>query len=211
MFARVLRPLRPTLGCTQLGLQRPLAFARPPTQGLARSFSAIPKRPVSVLAIVRTSGLFASATTATLGAGLWRKPIVHCQGAPPPPAFDIDVDTEPVAVRQRSPLIKKGELSFGLVMGLCTGFLIKKVGKLFALMVGLGFVFLQYMSFNGYITVNWDRIEGRYNDGMGAGKDGRVTFKHVQKKWNSLVGFLTHNIQFKSTFLAGLYGGIRYG
>lgn len=40
-------------------------------------------------------------------------------------------------------LFHKGELSFGVVLGFCTGYLIKKVGKLFALAVGAGFIFLQ--------------------------------------------------------------------
>lgn len=40
-------------------------------------------------------------------------------------------------------LVRKGELSFGVFLGFCTGYLIKKVGKLFALMVGASFIFLQ--------------------------------------------------------------------
>ncbi|ORX60593.1 hypothetical protein DM01DRAFT_1281911 [Hesseltinella vesiculosa] len=118
---------------------------------------------------------------------------------------------EAVQTKRKGSLVRKGELSFGMVLGLCTGYLIKKVGKLFALMVGVGFVFLQYLSFNGFITVNWDRMEGKYNEKMGVDQHGRVTYKNAKKKWNALVGLLTHNIQFKSTFLVGLYAGVRYG
>lgn len=108
-------------------------------------------------------------------------------------------------------MFHKGELSFGILLGFCTGYLIKKVGKLFALMVGVGFIFLQYLSFNGFITINWDRIEGDYNKKLGADSDGKVTRQHASKKWNAFVGFLTHNLQFKSTFMVGLFSGIRYG
>jgi hypothetical protein len=40
-------------------------------------------------------------------------------------------------------LFHTGEITFGAFLGVCTGYLIKKVGKLFAMMVGVGFVFLQ--------------------------------------------------------------------
>jgi FUN14 domain-containing protein 1 len=40
-------------------------------------------------------------------------------------------------------LLHKKELSFGVVLGFCTGFLVKKVGKFFALMVGVAFLFMQ--------------------------------------------------------------------
>lgn len=121
--------------------------------------------------------------------------------------------------QQSQSLIHKGEISFGVLLGLCTGYFLKKIGKLFAFMVGLGFVSLQvkekqqyaleqgilyyilfqYMSAKGYVTVHWDKISG---------SDRKID---VQSKWQTLVGLLTHNIQFKTTFMAGLYAGIRYG
>ena len=67
------------------------------------------------------------------------------------------------------------------------------------------------MSFKGFITVNWDRMESGYNRKLDVDKDGKVTVKDVRKRWNTFVGFLTHGIQFKSTFLVGLYTGLRYG
>ncbi|ORY95241.1 FUN14 family-domain-containing protein [Syncephalastrum racemosum] len=117
----------------------------------------------------------------------------------------------PVVMEENNPLIHKGEISFGAVLGLCTGYFIKKIGRLFALMVGLGFVFLQYMSLNGYVTVHWDRMSRGYAKGMGVGPDGKVTVRDVNSRWQKFVGFLTHNLQFKSTFLIGLYAGMRYG
>ncbi|KAG0177095.1 hypothetical protein DFQ29_005231 [Apophysomyces sp. BC1021] len=105
------------------------------------------------------------------------------------------------------PLLHKDELTFGTFLGFCTGYLIKKVGKLFAIAVGVGF----YMSSKGYITVHWDRLEGGYREQLDVDKDGRVTRRDIHSKWQALVGFLTNNLQFKSTFLVGLYAGMRYG
>lgn len=67
------------------------------------------------------------------------------------------------------------------------------------------------MSLNGYVTVHWDRMSSGYAKGMGVGPDGKVTVRDVNSRWQKFVGFLTHNLQFKSTFLIGLYAGIRYG
>ncbi|KAI8082588.1 FUN14 family-domain-containing protein [Gilbertella persicaria] len=107
-------------------------------------------------------------------------------------------------------IFNRGELTFGTFLGLCTGFLVKKVGKLFAAFIGTGFVFLQYLSQQGYVTVHWDRLEGRYNSTFDTDKDGRVTRRDLSSKWQNFVNFLTSNIQFKSTFLVGFFAGLRY-
>ena len=58
------------------------------------------------------------------------------------PIFD-ETGRKPSDADVQKSLFHKGELSFGVVLGFCTGYLIKKVGKLFALAVGAGFIFLQ--------------------------------------------------------------------
>jgi hypothetical protein len=59
--------------------------------------------------------------------------------------------------------------------------------------------------------VHWDAIENNWRGGLDADKDGRVTGHDLKRKWNTLTGFLTHNLQFKSSFMIGFYAGIRYG
>lgn len=65
-----------------------------------------------------------------------------------PPATGIFDDNpgsarKPTDAEVSKSLFHGGELSFGAVLGVCTGYLIKKVGKLFALAIGAGFIFLQ--------------------------------------------------------------------
>jgi uncharacterized membrane protein (Fun14 family) len=81
---------------------------------------------------------------------------------------------------------------------------------MFAFCVGTCYVFLQYLANLGYVTIHWDRVEQKYNRHMDVDKDGKVTNRDVQSKWNTLIAVLTNNIQFKSTFLAGFYVGLRY-
>lgn len=145
---------------------------------------------------------------------LFRNP-VHCQAA-----FAQRNETLDAAVKESNrisaqssnkPIFNKGELTFGTFLGICTGFLVKKVGKIFAAFVGTGFVFLQYLSQQGYVTVHWDRLEGRYISTLDKDGDGKVSKRDLHSKWQTFINLLTNNIQFKSTFLIGFYAGMRYG
>ncbi|CAO3594375.1 unnamed protein product [Absidia cylindrospora] len=151
-------------------------------------------------------------TTGTMVTGLWIKRPLYCQAAQTHVSgVDSYMVTNTKDKDASKSLIHKGELSFGIVLGFCSGYLIKKVGKFFALMVGAGFMFLQYLSLNGYITVHWDRMEGGYKRQMGVDKNGKVTTQTIRSKWDGFVGFMTHNLQFKSTFMVGVYAGLHYG
>ncbi|KAI7884363.1 hypothetical protein K492DRAFT_221799 [Lichtheimia hyalospora FSU 10163] len=213
---------------------RPIVYTRPMCGTFNRRYCVstmqqyAPRRPFvnassppSVIATMR--GFRASVkplviATATIGSTAFFKKPVLCQQAyanipPAAPTATGIFDDNPASARKPSDadvsksLFHTGELSFGAVLGVCTGYLIKKVGKLFALAIGAGFIFLQAR----YITVHWDRLEGGYQRRLDVDKDGRVTHRDIRSHWDRFVGFLTHNIQFKSTFLVGLYTGIRYG
>ncbi|KAG1549658.1 hypothetical protein G6F47_009635 [Rhizopus delemar] len=162
------------------------------------------KYPVSV-SVSKVLPLAAFSTTVT--SFLLKKP-VHCEAVYAKDTIQTD---KIITASTKKPLIRKGELTFGTFLGLCTGFLIKKVGKIFAMFVGTVFVFMQYLSSEGYITVHWDRFERRYVNTLDLDKDGRVTTRDIQSKWQKFMNILTNNIQFKSTFLAGFYVGIRFG
>ena len=51
-----------------------------------------------------------------------------------------------------------GPLTFGGIMGYCSGMALKKVGKAVAFVVGLGFVGLQAAAYAGYIELKWEKI-----------------------------------------------------
>lgn len=50
------------------------------------------------------------------------------------------------------------QLSFGSVMGFCSGYALKKIGKAAAVVVGCGFVALQTCVSFGYLKVDWARL-----------------------------------------------------
>ena len=60
------------------------------------------------------------------------------------------------AIEAMKPALAK--LTVGGVMGYCSGMALKKVGKVLATVIGLGFVAVQTAAYAGYIQVNWTKI-----------------------------------------------------
>ncbi|KAI7899615.1 FUN14 family-domain-containing protein [Cokeromyces recurvatus] len=183
-------------------------------QNVRKEMFAMPKKSISEtkpmgIAKIITLAAFSTTTTPLL----FQKP-VQCQAATfvnTQQDYNIKENDKIATGYKNTSLIHKGELTFGTFLGICTGFLIKKVGKIFAAFVGTGFVFLQYLSQQGYVTIHWDRLEGGYTNALDLDKNGKVTRRDLQSRWQKLINFLTNNIQFKSSFLVGFYAGIRYG
>ncbi|KAF9330864.1 hypothetical protein BG006_006216 [Podila minutissima] len=112
---------------------------------------------------------------------------------------------------EREPLINSKELTFGAAMGLCSGYLFKKLGKMMMLVVGLGFVWLQLLASSGYIQVNWVKVEHKFKQQFDLDNDGKVTLNDAKHGFRAIIELLTRNFQFKSTFAGGFFLGFKYG
>ena len=51
------------------------------------------------------------------------------------------------------------QIGFGFISGWCTGFALKKVGKVAAMGAGSLFILLQSLAYSGYINLNYGKIE----------------------------------------------------
>jgi uncharacterized membrane protein (Fun14 family) len=60
------------------------------------------------------------------------------------------------ALEKAKPYVE--QLTFGSIMGFCSGYALKKVGKAAAVVVGCGFIALQTAASYGYIKLDWARI-----------------------------------------------------
>ena len=94
-------------------------------------------------------------------------------------------------------------LGFGGAAGLAVGYTAKKVTKLLALLLGGAFILLQLAAYEGFVTVNWDAVQGTaahvWADPQGA--------TLVDRLWE----VVTANLPFGSGFVAGFALGLRYG
>ncbi len=57
------------------------------------------------------------------------------------------------------------QLGFGGVIGFCTGFMVKKVGKFAAFIVGLLFVTIQILSYYNVINMDWAPVKDWWDRG----------------------------------------------
>ena len=61
------------------------------------------------------------------------------------------------AIELAKPHLSK--LTFGSIVGYCSGAAAKKVGKALAVMGGLAFIAVQSAAYSGYVDVNWNKIQ----------------------------------------------------
>jgi uncharacterized membrane protein (Fun14 family) len=91
------------------------------------------------------------------------------------------------AIEQAKPLL--ANISFGGVMGFCSGMAMKKVGEKLAVVIGCGFVALQAAVSYGYIEgVNWAKIQADVSKGLdqnGVSRNHKTTMIHawLARKW----------------------------
>ena len=66
-------------------------------------------------------------------------------------------DVMAIAIDKAKPIIAK--VSFGSLMGFCSGYALKQVGKIAAVVLGAGFIAVQTAVSYGYIDVNWEKVK----------------------------------------------------
>ena len=90
-------------------------------------------------------------------------------------------------------------LGGGGLAGWAVGFTLKKVAKLAALVLGVCFISIQYLAYNRYITIDWDRIKTTVPD------------ETLEQSASSLMSVLTFNLPFAGSFAVGFWMGFRKG
>ena len=94
-------------------------------------------------------------------------------------------------------------LGFGGVAGLVVGYTAKKVTKLVALALGLVFIVVQLLAYEGLLTVNWDAVQSTAEN-VWTGAQGATL---ANRAWE----MLTANLPFGGAFAAGFALGLKLG
>ena len=103
------------------------------------------------------------------------------------------------------------QLSYGFVCGFCSGFSLKKAGKVVAVVCGLGFMSLQSLSYAGYIKVDQEKIKNDVESIMDLNNDGKVDSDDVSQATNQIMNILSFNLPAGGGFSAGFIAGLRSG
>ena len=113
------------------------------------------------------------------------------------------------AIDKLKPILSN--LSFGAVMGYCSGTAMKKVGKALAVVIGIGFIGLQSAASAGYIEVDWHKISGGIVAKMDVTGDGKVDTEDVKAYWKKIRGVLTNKVPAAGGFSLGFMYGVKSG
>jgi len=93
------------------------------------------------------------------------------------------------------------QLGFGGVTGFIVGYAVKKILKFLVVLIGIFFVALQYLAYQGFITINYEKFEQAFR-GLSFGATIGV---------EPLPAFITANVPFLGSFVAGLAIGMAKG
>eukprot|EP00587_Corethron_hystrix_P012231 CAMPEP_0113314466 /NCGR_PEP_ID=MMETSP0010_2-20120614/10514_1 /TAXON_ID=216773 ORGANISM="Corethron hystrix, Strain 308" /NCGR_SAMPLE_ID=MMETSP0010_2 /ASSEMBLY_ACC=CAM_ASM_000155 /LENGTH=182 /DNA_ID=CAMNT_0000170755 /DNA_START=266 /DNA_END=814 /DNA_ORIENTATION=- /assembly_acc=CAM_ASM_000155 len=104
-----------------------------------------------------------------------------------------------------------GEISYGFVTGFCAGFSLKKIGKMGALCFGASFIFIQSLSYGGYIDVNTDKISKDALQILDVNDDGKFDEKDVESMTKKVMEILQYNLPSGGGFVSGMIMGVRSG
>lgn len=106
---------------------------------------------------------------------------------------------------------KGGQISWGFLMGVCSGFALKKVSKVGAVALGGLFVLLQCASYSGYIDVNYQKLQRDMTDYLDLNHDGVLDTKDLDSLYKSVMKVLEFSLPAGSGYAAGFLVGFRAG
>jgi len=118
-------------------------------------------------------------------------------------------DPMSTAIDLAKPLIAK--ISFGSIMGYCSGFALKKVGKAAAVVLGCGFIAVQTCVSYGYLEVDWEKVKDDAVKKVDTDGDGKLGAKDVEVYWKKLRALLTANLPGSGGFSLGFLYGVKQG
>lgn len=89
------------------------------------------------------------------------------------------------------------QLSFGCVLGIATGFCLRKLGRMLMVVVGGEVLVLQYMAHRGWAHVGWDKMARDLSPALDGGR------------FRDSIGLLAYKMPFATAFTGGVYIGLR--
>lgn len=91
-------------------------------------------------------------------------------------------------------------LGAGGIAGWAVGFTLKKVAKIFALILGIVFVSLQVLAYKKLISIDWSKIES-----LVAGN------QELENSVSGVMSVITYNLPFAGSFIIGFWLGFKKG
>lgn len=118
---------------------------------------------------------------------------------------DDEFDPVRATIEKLKPGMK--QMTFGSIVGYCSGSAAKKIGKALSIVLGMGFILVQSAVYTGYIEVDWDKVQKDAVEKIDATGDGKLDTNDLQAYWKKVKKILTHKVPSAGGFSLGfLYG-----
>ena len=95
------------------------------------------------------------------------------------------------------------QVTLGAALGFCVGYLLKKVGKLVAIIVGFTFGLLQVLAYVEVITINWGPIAAWWDQVRRP--------EHLDRQWQVVRAVLFAHVPALAGAVPGLILGLKKG
>lgn len=95
------------------------------------------------------------------------------------------------------------QISIGVIAGFVSGYAFKKLGKMVALVLGVLFITLQLLAFQGFVTINWGEVQAKV--------DPLLQAESLNTAWSGLLTILTYNLTFAGAFIPAFLVGLKRG
>lgn len=118
-------------------------------------------------------------------------------------------DPVETAIEKLKPVL--ANVGFGAVMGYCSGYALKQVGKAMAFVIGIGFVGLQTAAATGYIQVDWSKVKDDVSKKIDSTGDGVIDAEDAKKWWQSFKKIMTNKLPSAGGFSLGFLYGVKSG
>lgn len=112
-------------------------------------------------------------------------------------------------IDQFSPMAS--QVSFGGLCGFCSGYAVKKAGKLAAVGVGVAFCALQALAYTGVVEVKWRALERATIASLDQNGDGKLDAQDAKLALNRLQSLLQYGMPSSAGFGAGFVLGLKLG
>lgn len=111
------------------------------------------------------------------------------------------------AIKVAGPIVAK--LGLGGVLGYCAGASAKYYGKKAAIFIGGTFAGLQYLSYKGYLKIDYGAVEREIVRKLDLNADGKLDISDFLIMWQEVKGVLIHGLPGAAGFVPGLLLGFR--
>jgi uncharacterized membrane protein (Fun14 family) len=98
-------------------------------------------------------------------------------------------------------------VGFGGILGFCTGYALKQAAKAAAVMVGGTVILLQGLQFQGWIKINWSKIQRDITSSFDTDGDGEFTLRDMMNIFKNMVNIMVYQGPTVGGFSAGIYYG----